>query len=143
MSLETIFSAANGLALLGWLLLAVAPRWRFTERVVLSGAATLLLSGLYLGLCVVYLGAAEGGFGSLAEVVKLFSQPPIVLLGWVHYLAFDLFVGAWELRDARARGVPHLALLPCLALTFMLGPIGLLLYFGVRVLLGRPQPGRD
>ena len=139
MSLETIFSAANGLALLGWLLLAVAPRWRFTDRVVLSGAASLLLAALYLGLAVVYLGDSEGGFGSLADVVKMFSQPPVVLLGWVHYLAFDLFIGAWELRDARARGVPHLALLPCLGLTFMLGPIGLLLYFGLRGLLGRPE----
>jgi hypothetical protein len=142
MSLETIFSAANGLALLGWLLLAVAPRWRFTDRVVLSGAASLLLAALYLGLAVVYLGDSEGGFGSLADVVKMFSQPPVVLLGWVHYLAFDLFIGAWELRDARARGVPHLALLPCLGLTFMLGPIGLLLYFGLRGLLGRPEATR-
>lgn len=139
MSLETIFTAANGLALLGWLLLALAPRWRFTHAVVLSGAASLLLSALYLGLLIVYFGASEGGFGSLAEVVKLFSQPPMVLIGWVHYLAFDLFIGAWELRDARARGVPHLALLPCLGLTFMLGPVGLLLYFGVRAVLGRRQ----
>lgn len=142
MSLETIFSAANGLALLGWLLLAVAPRWRFTDRVVLSGAASLLLAALYLGLAVVYLGDSEGGFGSLADVVKMFSQPSVVLLGWVHYLAFDLFIGAWELRDARARGVPHLAVLPCLGLTFMLGPIGLLLYFGLRGLLGRPEATR-
>lgn len=138
MSLETIFSAANGFALLGWLLLALAPRWRFTQRVVLSGAASLLLAALYLGLLIVYFGDSEGGFGSLAEVVKMFSQPPMVLLGWVHYLAFDLFIGAWELRDARARGVPHLALLPCLGLTFMLGPVGLLLYFVLRGVLGRP-----
>ena len=138
MSLETIFSAANGLALLGWLLLALAPRWRFTQRVVLSGAASLLLAALYLGLVIVYFGSSEGGFDSLAEVVKLFSHPPVVLIGWVHYLAFDLFIGAWELRDARARGVPHLALLPCLGLTFMLGPVGLLLYFVLRGVLGRP-----
>jgi len=138
MSLETIFSAANGLALLGWLLLVFAPRWRFTDRLVLSGAFSLLLAALYLGLLIVYFGDSEGGFGSLAEVVKMFSQPPMVLLGWVHYLAFDLFIGAWELRDARTRGVPHLALLPCLGLTFMLGPVGLLLYFVLRGVLGRP-----
>ena len=139
MSLETIFSAANGLALLGWLLLVFAPRWRFTDRLVLSGAFSLLLAALYLGLVIVYFGSSEGGFDSLAEVVKLFSQPPVVLIGWVHYLAFDLFIGAWELRDARARGVPHLALVPCLGLTLMFGPIGLLLYFALRGLLGRPR----
>lgn len=139
MSLETIFSAANGLALLGWLLLVFAPRWRFTDRLVLSGAFSLLLAALYLGLVIVYFGSSEGGFDSLAEVVKLFSHPPVVLIGWVHYLAFDLFIGAWELRDARARGVPHLALVPCLGLTLMFGPIGLLLYFALRGLLGRPR----
>ncbi len=141
MSLESIFSAANGLAMLGWIAMAIAPRWRWTERIVLSGALSLLLAALYVGLFALHFGEVEGGGGSLAEVVKLFAQPAMALIGWVHFLAFDLFVGAWELRDARQRGVPHLALLPCLFFTLMLGPVGLLLYFGVRALLGR-RPAR-
>jgi hypothetical protein len=56
----------------------------------------------------------------------------LLLAGWIHYLAFDLFVGSWEARDARQRGVPHLALVPCLALTFLFGPAGWLLYGAVR-----------
>jgi hypothetical protein len=52
--------------------------------------------------------------------------------GWIHYLIFDLFVGAWEARDARRRGVPHLLLVPCLLATLMIGPVGLLLYVLVR-----------
>jgi hypothetical protein len=59
----------------------------------------------------------------------------------VHYLAFDLFIGGWELRDAQRRGVPHLLLLPCLGLTLMFGPLGLLVYFGVRRLFGREPLG--
>lgn len=137
MPLDLIFSVANGLALLGWILLAVAPRWRFTRMAVLSGGVSLLLAALYVVLVSVYFGDAQGGFGSLPEVVELFKSPPIVLLGWVHYLAFDLFIGAWELRDAQARGVPHLAVVPCLFLTLMFGPVGLLLYFGVRQVLAR------
>lgn len=137
MSLDLIFTAANGFALLGWLLLALAPRWRLTHTAVVSGAMSLLLAGLYGALLVGFHGVGEGGFGSLPEVVKLFREPAMVLTGWVHYLAFDLFIGAWELRDGQRRGVPHLALLPCLALTLMFGPVGLLLHFGVRRVFGR------
>ena len=141
MSLASIFSVANTTAALGWLLLIFAPRWRITERLVLSGALALGFAVLYSGLIVAHFGESEGGFSSLDEVVKLFRQPAMVLTGWVHYLAFDLFVGAWEARDARRRGVPHLALVPCLLLTFMFGPVGLLAYSGVRVLLGRGRRG--
>ena len=141
MSLEQIFDLANGFALLGWLLLAFAPRWRFTHAAVVSGAMTLVLAGLYAALMLRFHGAAEGGFGSLPEVVKLFREPAIVLAGWVHYLAFDLFIGGWELRDAQRRGVPHLLVLPCLGLTLMFGPLGLLVYFGVRRLFGRELLG--
>ncbi|HEY0136730.1 MAG TPA: ABA4-like family protein [Nannocystis sp.] len=137
MSLASIFSAANTTAALGWLLMIFAPRWRITDRVVLSGALALGLAALYTALLIAHFGDGEGGFSSLDEVVKLFRQPAMVLTGWVHYLAFDLFIGAWEARDARRRGVPHLALVPCLLLTFMFGPVGLLVYRGVRVLLGR------
>lgn len=68
--------------------------------------------------------SASGGFDS-AEVQTLPSQPQIALAGWLHYLAFDLFVGAWEARTARAEGIPHWAVIPCLILTFLFGPAGL------------------
>lgn len=76
---------------------------------------------------------ADGGFGALADVAGLFESPYLLLAGWVHFLAFDLFVGAWEVRDARRIGIAHLLVMPCLVLTFMLGPVGLLLYLGLRV----------
>ena len=56
----------------------------------------------------------------------------MLLAGWIHYLAFDLFIGGWETRDAVRNGIPHLLVIPCLLLTFMLGPIGLLAYFALR-----------
>ncbi len=142
MSLDLLFTIANGFALLGWLLLALAPRWRLTHAAVVSGAMSLVLAALYSGLMWHFHGIFEdGGFGSLPEVVKLFSHPAGVLIGWVHYLAFDLFIGGWELRDAQRRGVPHLLLLPCLGLTLMFGPVGLLAYFVVRRVLGREPLG--
>ena len=56
-----------------------------------------------------------------------------------HFLAFDLFVGRWEYLDARERQLTHWLLAPCLFLTLMLGPLGLLAYLGAR-LLGAKRP---
>jgi len=138
-----LFSVANNVALLGWLLLLVAPRWHLTRRVVLSGALPLVLAASYVLLIGShYLGAhgGEGGFGSLAEVAALFQDPWALLAGWVHYLCFDLAVGTWEMRDAHRRGLPHWLLVPALVLTFLFGPLGLLLYAGLRRLRPTPAP---
>ncbi|WP_426492619.1 ABA4-like family protein [Hymenobacter sp. 102] len=139
---DFLFSLANPVALLGWALLVLAPRWRVTQWVVLSGALPLVLAGCYaLLIGSHYLGAhaREGGFSTLADVAVLFRNPWALLAGWVHYLCFDLCLGIWESRDARRRGVPHLLLVPCLLLTFLFGPVGLLLYTLARRFYGREK----
>jgi ABA DEFICIENT 4-like len=133
MSLDRLFSIASALAALGWLLLIVLPRHRVAMLVAGVGIP-LTIAVLYLVLIVAHFPSAKGGFGSLSDVSLLFSDAALLLAGWVHYLAFDLFIGAWETRDAQTHNVPHLLLIPCLILTFMLGPIGLLAYFGLRAL---------
>ena len=137
MKAEQIFSMANLLAMLGWILLAVAPRWKWTQKIVISGNISLLLGIAYLILVVLFFGSAEGGFGSLADVMKLFTNEWAVLAGWIHYLAFDLFVGSWEVKDARANGISHWLVIPCLFFTFMLGPIGFLTYSILRFFLAK------
>ena len=141
MNAETIFSIANTTALVGWILLAVAPRWSWTRRLVTSGAIPLLLAAAYLVLIILFFGRSEGGFDSLANVTKLFSNPNVVLAAWIHYLVFDLFVGSWEVKDAQERGVSHWFVIPCLAFTFLLGPIGFLLYHIVRFFAARQNSG--
>lgn len=136
MSPDLLFTIANTAVLPFWLLLAVAPSWAWTSRLTHSGLVALALTPLYLyGLASG--SAPEGaGFGSLEGVMLLFRHPEAVLAGWVHYLVFDLFVGAWEVRDSRRRGIPHAFVLPCLLFTLMLGPVGLCLYLAVRALRG-------
>jgi glycopeptide antibiotics resistance protein len=135
MNAETVFSIANFIALAGWILLVCLPRWNWTRKIVLSGAVSLLLAVAYLILIILFFGRAEGGFGSLAEVGKLFTNQWALLAGWIHYLAFDLFVGSWEVKDAQARGISHWFVIPCLVLTFLLGPIGFLLYHILRLIV--------
>ena len=139
MTLEGVFSACNLLAMAGWLLLVLIPR----RRLAMTIAGTIIpltLAAIYLAVFVLNARGANGGFSSLAGVAQLFENHWLLLAGWVHYLAFDLFIGAWETRDALARGVPRLLLVPCLFMTFMLGPIGLLCYHAVRA---RPHQPLD
>lgn len=133
--LEQLFSICTALAMLGWVLLIALPRQRIAHLVA-SVAIPLAISFVYLFLIAQHFGSADGGFGSLAEVATLFGNPAMLLAGWVHYLAFDLFIGAWEVRDAQRHKVPHLLVVPCLVLTFMLGPIGLLAYLVLRTWRG-------
>ena len=122
---------ASLLAMIGWLLLLFLAR-KPVAQLVAGVAIPLILSVGYLLLIALHFRGAEGGFGSLADVAMLFQKPELLLAGWIHYLAFDLFIGAWETRDAQRNGLPHLVVIPCLVMTFMLGPIGLLFYFAIR-----------
>ena len=131
MSLEQIFSLASMLAAVGWLFLIVLPKRPLILHV--SGVfLPLLLALMYLYFIAMHFNGAEGGFGSLADVNTLFQKQELLLAGWIHYLCFDLFIGAWEVRDSQQLQIPHLVVIPCLIMTFMLGPIGLLFYFAIR-----------
>lgn len=81
--------------------------------------------------------ALPGGFSSLSSVALLFQNRGMLLAGWVHYLAFDLFVGSWEVRDSRAAEIRHYLIVPCLLLTFLFGPAGWVLYLLIRSVANR------
>jgi hypothetical protein len=132
MTAEQVFSIANAAALGGWLILVFAGRARWAASLVTGAILPLLFAVLYSGLILAHWGQTEGGFGTLAQVQALFSNPWLLLAGWVHYLAFDLFVGSWEVRDAQRHGISQLLVAPCLVLTFLVGPVGFLLYALVR-----------
>jgi hypothetical protein len=139
MDLEQLFSMAGLLAVSGWLLLVILPKNTIVQLVA-GVVIPLVLSAGYLMLIFLHFRGAEGGFGSLADVATLFQKRELLLAGWIHYLAFDLFIGAWETRDAQRNGLPHLVVIPCLVMTFMLGPIGLLFYFAIRTAKLRAVP---
>jgi hypothetical protein len=83
---------------------------------------------------------AGGGFGSIAEVRALFAQDALLLAGWVHYLAFDLLIGALEVKQAKQIGIPHVLIVPALILTFLLGPAGLVLFFIIKAVRLKKLP---
>lgn len=137
MSLEALFSAANTLAMAGWLALMVAPRARLANWHIAGLALPALLSAAYAMLLAAHAPGAEGGFSSLASVASLFRTEGVLLAGWLHYLAFDLFVGAWICRRGVAEGINPWLLRLCLPPTFLAGPVGLLIFLGLRLALAR------
>ena len=131
MSPHQIFSALNSVALVSWLALAVFPRTRLV-RIAAGTAVPAFFAAVYIAILAGTWSDAEGGFSSLDGVAALFGNPWVLLAGWTHYLAFDLLIGVWEVGDASERRIPHWLVVPCLALTFMFGPAGWLLYMVVR-----------
>lgn len=135
---DFLFTAFNRAVLPAWLLLIIAPGWHWTQKLIFSVWIPSLIA-----VCYVYAFISnpifpdDGNFSSLEGVMVLFQQPYLMLAGWVHYLAFDLFIGAWQVRDAQRRGIKHLWVVPCLLTTLVFGPAGLLLYFIMRYSLTR------
>lgn len=133
---ELVFSVCNALVIPGWLLLAIRPSSSWATALIAPVIISGVLAIVYSILIVTNIGSGDGDFTSLAGVGSLFANPWILTAGWIHYLAFDLFIGAWEVRDSQRLGIRHAYVLPCLVFTFLLGPIGLLMYLGLRIGVG-------
>jgi hypothetical protein len=132
MSQETIFSIVNSIALISWIILLIVPFRPITNKIIL-GVSVSLLSIAYAVLLFQTLQPADfQKFGTLEGITSLQSVPGAVLVGWIHYLAFDLMVGLFIANNAAKLGIKHIVILPALLATFMMGPAGLLLYLVIR-----------
>lgn len=136
MNTDLLFQIGNMIALLGWVVLLASP-WlpELADRM-----ASFIIPGVlaiaYAGIVMAFWAGAEGGYSSLNDVSLLFQSRELLLAGWLHFLAFDLFIGAWEVRKARQVGLPFPLVVLCLLFTFLFGPAGLLVFlvlWGLRV----------
>ena len=143
MDWRQVFALTNGLALIGWLLLLLAPRRPVVLSLVLYasvGLLCLIYTVLFIGLIGGWLdpvrapGAAEASpmNYSVAGLRALFASDGAITVGWTHYLALDLFTGLWIARDADAKGVGWLIQAPILLATYLAGPLGLLVWLLAR-----------
>lgn len=142
MTAEAVFSLANTAALVAWLVLLIFQRRRWATDGLIIVAVALFASAYAVILASRWAGSS-GGFSSLGAVAALFSDPWLLLAGWLHYLAFDLLVGRWEALDAADRGIAPWLVAPCQALTFMFGPAGWLSYLVLRSIVGREGSERS
>lgn len=139
---EAIFGYANLYAMICWVVLAFAPK-RDLVITPLFYAGVGLLALSYAILIVGLLGGMiDGGTGASSEMPNLFTLAGVQALfdaqggatiGWIHYLAFDLFVGIWVARNADRHGYMRIVQIPILFFVFMAGPLGLILYLALRL----------
>jgi hypothetical protein len=117
-----------------WALMILAPTWSWSRRIVASplivvppilGYAVLVLAHLTVVLPALTRPTLDG-------VRELLGSPDGAAAGWAHFIAFDLFVGRWIYLDSRRAGRHPLLMAPILLLTILLGPLGLLVYLGIR-----------
>lgn len=133
MTTSEVFSLANVIAMPMWILMIILPNWKATRFLIDFKVVPLLLSGLYaIYIISTMLSGPDMDFGSLESVMHLFTFENAVLAGWVHYLAFDLLVGMWMLNENRTLKIHAIIMAPCLIGTFMLGPIGFLIFMAIR-----------
>lgn len=138
MAVDLIFALGSALAASAWLLLLSGDRWPRAQRLWAGWLVPLLLSAAYGLIFPALYAGAPGGYGSIEDLLALLgSDRRIVLAAWFHYLAFDLLVGAQIVERLRALGVAAWARAPALALTFLFGPVGWLLFQAQRWWLQR------
>jgi hypothetical protein len=138
---ELVFSIASYFAMAGWLMLAIGIvlNNKLLRDFVAGRVVPLILAVGYTMLILIFWSGSEGGFGSLGDVNRLFANPWLLLAGWVHYLAFDLFMGAWIARQTANEHLPRLILIVLLPLTFLFGPAGYLAFEATRFIAQRLQ----
>ncbi|MBA3863087.1 MAG: DUF4281 domain-containing protein [Erythrobacter sp.] len=140
-----VFNVVNIIAAVGWAALILLPRWPALLSAVLYLGVGLLCLIYATGLIGVLTGVIpnpDGGgadFTTIAGVRAIFASDAGVVIGWTHYLAFDLFVGVWIVRDADAKGLSRWVQAPILLATFIAGPLGLLVWLLVREPAARRQ----
>ncbi len=135
MSMETLFAISSPVAMLGWIALIIAPIIPNWSNRIATYISPLLLSLAYMSLILAFWSDAKGGFDTLANVQLLFTQSEIAMAGWLHYLAFDLFMGAWIVREARKADISHWFIIPILPFTLLFGPIGYVLFVALKASL--------
>lgn len=146
MTPESLFALTGPPVLLGWAILILGPR-RFAMLNAVPGMVIpVALSALYAALVLRHFADTGGGYGSLAEVRLLFGSDWMLLAGWVHYLAFDMMVGAVLAGRMDRAGIGRIVQGPILAVTFLFGPMGVLIALvaeGVLRLPGMGMTGKE
>lgn len=131
MDFSQAFKIANTVALLSWILLAAFPRKAWLLQSLRYGVISVFAIVYSIVVAMFFFKIEGGGFNTLQEVKNLMAADAGAFAGWVHYLAFDLFIGLWIAENADRLKLHRLLQLPILFATFMFGPLGLLIFYCV------------
>ena len=139
---ENIYLVANWGVIPFWLLLIFAPNYQITNFLAQSIIVPLLLavSYAYLSYIIYQEGDIFDSFGlysGLDGLYSMFANEALLLIFWLHFLAISLFTGSWITRDSRKYFIPKIITIPSLILTYFSGPVGLVIYWFLRIFFAK------
>ena len=142
LTIENIYLFANWGVIPFWLLLIFFPNYQITNFFVQSIIAPLLLGAgyAYLSYMVFIDGNIFDGFelyNGIDGLYSMFANETLLLIFWLHFLSISLFVGAWIVRDSKKIFIPKIITIPSLILTYFSGPIGLAVYWFIRIFFAK------
>ena len=125
-----IFNFCNILILIAWGAIIISPQKKISEILISYPWIPLTLSFFYIYFIIISGGLMEADFSSLNGIVTLFKNatPESAAAGWLHYLAFDFWVGTWIIKHSRKEKISNKIIVLPLLFTFILGPVGILVY---------------
>ena len=132
MTAQLAFQILNFIALIFWIILIFFHRKRAYRFLISSGFAFIFFGLVYIILLLTNFEIDPTAFSSLENMESLYSNSWLILLGWVHYLAFDLLAGVWIKNDSLKNGINQRLIIIPLIFTFMTGPFGLLFYLVIK-----------
>ena len=139
---ENIYLIANWGVIPFWLLLIIAPNHQavnfFTQSIIVP--LILATAYVYLSYNIYIEGNIFEGFElykGLDGLYSMFANEALLLIFWLHFLAISLFVGTWIIRDSRKYFIPKIITIPSLILTYFTGPIGLVVYWFIRIFFAK------
>tara|TARA_B100001057_G_scaffold492846_1_gene586104 strand:+ start:167 stop:637 length:471 start_codon:yes stop_codon:yes gene_type:complete len=142
LNLENIYLIANWGVIPFWLLLIFLPYHQLTNILAQSVIVPLLLAAgyIYLSYGLFKNGEIFEGFelySGLDGLYTMFANEVLLLIFWLHFLSISLFAGAWIVRDGKKYFIPKIILIPSLILTYFTGPIGLVVYWFIRIFFAK------
>ena len=142
-SIETIYLWLNIGVLPFWFLLIFLPNTKFCKIFVTSIFPLLILSiiDLYL-IFEIYKSGFNlfDGFNlylGLDELSNIFSDKNYIILFWIHFLAINLFCGSWIVSDSQKFNIPKFLTFIPLVLTYFIGPLGIFIYWLIRIFFSK------
>ena len=138
LTFENIYLFANWGVLPFWLMLVFIPNHSITKKFCHSILAPLLLAIAYVFVArqIILDGNILEGFKlyiGLDGLEEIYSNDSLRLVFWLHFLAISLFIGSWIARDCQRYMVPKILSIPCIIITYFAGPVGIVVYWFIRI----------
>ena len=138
-TIEILYYWVNFGVLPFWLILIFFPQSNLCRYFVTSIFPILLLSGAYIFMLYKsYLSSYEfltnfDLYLSISNLSNLFSNETFLMLFWIHFVSINLFTGGWIVKDSQKFGINKIILFLPLVITYLIGPLGILVYWIIRI----------